>query len=93
MNDKSQNKLRLYMKKKVEKITIVLLSVLLKTVGAIAQGGPTPPNVYEPPPEDMEMYDPNVVPVDGGIGLVLTAGIAFYSRKKIKEQREKNKTA
>ena len=73
----------------VKKIIVIFLIFLLQTSGAIAQGGPTPPNVYEPPPEDPVVYDPNAIPVDGGIGFVLTAGIAFYSRKKILEQRKK----
>jgi len=81
------------MKTMVKKIIVILLIGLLQTSGVIAQGGPTPPNVYEPPPEDPVEYDPNEVPVDGGIGLVLTAGLAFYSRKKLLEQRSKKNTS
>lgn len=73
-----------------KRILTVLCVVALFTGKSYAQGGPTPPNVYEPPPEDPVVYDPNEVPVDGGIGLVLIAGVAYYSRKKILEHKKAN---
>ena len=82
------------MKKMIKKIVIILIFTLLQFVRVFAQGGPTPPNVYLPPEEpDPVAYDPNAIPVDGGIGFVLSAGIAFYSRKKILEQRSKKNTS
>ncbi len=71
-----------------KRILTVLLIVSLFNGYSFAQGGPTPPNYYEPPPEDPVTYDPNEVPVDGGIGFVLTAGLVYYSRKKIMEQKK-----
>lgn len=66
------------MKKAGIKIVGLLCISLLSGITTNAQWGPTPPGA---PPEET---DPASVPVDGGIGLVLAAGVAIYSRKKFK---------
>ncbi len=72
--------------KKVSIKLVVLLGIgLLTGINAKAQWGPTPPGS---PPEETIMNDPNSVPVDGGIGLVLAAGVALYSRKKVKDTKQ-----
>ena len=75
------------MKKASIKIIILVIIGLLPNMILNAQFGPTPP---APPPEEYPPVDTSGVPVDGGIGLVLAAGVAFYSRKKMKASASSN---
>ena len=75
------------MKKICIKLVVLLGIGLLTGINAKAQWGPTPPGS---PPEETIMNNPNSVPVDGGIGLILAAGVALYSRKKLIQHKKEN---
>jgi len=77
------------MKKASIKFIVLVIIGLLPNMILNAQFGPTPP---APPPEENYPVDTSGVPVDGGIGLVLAAGVAFYSRKKMKGSSSNDNT-
>lgn len=65
------------------KFLVILILGLIPNIIVHAQVGPAPPSI---PPE--QTTPPASVPVDGGIGLVLAAGVALYSKKKLKKGNE-----
>jgi|688.fasta_scaffold213689_1 hypothetical protein len=70
---------------------IALLTMgMLPKVLLYAQFGPTPPSTDPIPEETPPPTDKQSVPVDGGIGLVLAAGVAAYSRKKLVQHKKEN---
>lgn len=74
------------------------LVVLAVSVGnyAIAQpGGPdeSGPDTPCPPDSNLDDCDPdNQVPIDGGAGILVAAGVA-YGIKKVYDKRKQNKTS
>ncbi len=72
---------------------IALLTMgMLPKVLLYAQFGPTPPPPDPIPEETPPNSEKQTVPVDGGIGLVLAAGVAVYSRKKLNQHKKENVT-
>ncbi len=72
------------------------LVVLTVSVGnyAIAQDGPDGgPDTPCPPDSNLDDCDPdNQVPIDGGAGILVAAGVA-YGIKKVYDKRKQNKTS
>lgn len=73
------------MKTKRQLILFFALFLALGLQEALAAGGPPGPPTGPPPC----WPPPCVIPLDGGIGLLLAAGIA-YGGKKIYDNRKKN---
>ncbi len=67
------------MKSKIVMKAFIVFSVLMMSIGAIAQ-----------PPDPLE-DDPGV-PLDGGLSILIAAGVG-YGAKKIHDARKKNKNA
>ena len=67
----------------------ILLIFLTPTINAVAQAtGPCDP--FDPEP-DCEDWDPDTaVPIDGGAGILLAAGVA-YGLKRVYDKRKQNK--
>ena len=70
------------MKKATIKFLVILVIGVLPNITVYSQVGPAPPGI---PPEETTP-PPNSVPVDGGIGLALAAGVAMYSKRKMKKK-------
>jgi len=66
------------MKKLICVISVISVISLISGSDIIAQGGPPPP----PPPP------PPSIPIDGGIGFLIAAGL-LYGAKKIYDSRKK----
>jgi hypothetical protein len=66
------------MKSKVFYLMLVLAICLIAPSVLLAQGPPPPP----PPPAD--------VPIDGGVGLLIAAGVG-YGVKKVRDHRKKQR--
>jgi hypothetical protein len=73
------------MKKTTIKFLVILVIGMLPNITVFSQVGPAPPGI---PPEETPK-PAKAVPVDGGIGLALAAGVAMYSKKKLKKKSNK----
>lgn len=63
-------------------MAVILGACLLSPVSMIAQG---------PPDSNTEIFTDPDLPIDGGIGFLIAAGIG-YGIKKVRDERKKNRT-
>ncbi len=72
------------MKKATFKFLVLLVIGMLPNIIVDAQVGPAPPGI----PPEQPSTPPNSVPVDGGLGLALAAGVALYTKKKLNKEKQ-----